>query len=86
MALMPHTIELSIAEVVLEGTRGSERFAVADALQAELARLFTEQPPAFDTPTGAERMPAAAMPVSMQAPAEALGTAIAASVHSGWRS
>lgn len=84
MALMPREIELSIDEIVLEGTGASARLAVADALQAELARLFTEQTPALEAPVRIDSVRAAPVGVTMQAPARALGTAIAASVHAGF--
>ena len=41
--MKPREIEAQIEELVLHGFPPSERYRIADAMQAELARLLTEQ-------------------------------------------
>ena len=39
----PREIEVQIEELVLHGFRPSDQYPIADAMQAELGRLLTEQ-------------------------------------------
>jgi hypothetical protein len=40
-----HSVELQIDELVLHGFQPAQRYAIGDAFERELARLFSEQGP-----------------------------------------
>ena len=76
-------VHLHIEELVLHGTSPHDRLAVADAIQEELVRLFSEQ----GVPTWARAaadmasLHGAPLPSRLTAPAEKFGANIAASVY-----
>ena len=82
MADVSRTVTLSIQELRLEGIAPFERFALADAMQQELGRLFTER----GVPAGlSNAAPPMLGPVdSTGLNAAALGRSIAAALYEGW--
>ena len=81
-------IKLHIEELVLHGFAPSDRHAIADAVQRELAKLFTAEQGAalshsltenFDVP----RLQAGSFQVAFGANAGSIGVQIAQAIHGG---
>jgi hypothetical protein len=83
--MKPHEIEVQIEELVLHGFRPSERYPIADAMQAELARLLTEQGLSMTNDAALEQLNADAIRLNPKARGETTGTQIARAVLDGLR-
>jgi hypothetical protein len=70
-------IEVQIEELVLHGFRPSERYPIADAVQAELARLLTEQGLSVTNDLALEQLNADAIRLNPKARGETTGAQIA---------
>ena len=81
----PMNLELHIEELVLHGFAPGDRYRIAEAVQAELARLFTEQgvPPSLAGSSGVARLDAGAFQVAENAKATAIGDQVAQAVYGG---
>lgn len=76
-------IQLHIDELVLHGFAPADRLQIADAVQAELTRLFAEQGASSALRQGGEagRLQAEPISVTPAMPAGAIGTQVARSVY-----
>jgi hypothetical protein len=76
-------IELHIDELVLRGFARADRFRIAEALQSELTRLFTEHSPGNALPRriGIGQLNAGSFRVPMGTKPAAIGTQIGQSVY-----
>ena len=84
------SLRVHIDELVLHGFAPGDRMRIADAVQLELTRLFTDRgvPPALRGGGAVERLNAGAFPTAGAAPAERTGARIAQTVYEGlatWR-
>jgi hypothetical protein len=79
----PPSIQLHIGELVLHGFAPADRHHIADAVQAELTRLFAEQGVSSALRQGGEAGRLRAEPISITPamPAGAIGTQVARSVY-----
>jgi hypothetical protein len=77
------SLRLHIDELVLHGFAPGDRARVADALQVELARLFTDGgvPPALASGGSVDRLNAGAFHTPTAAQPETTGTRIADAVY-----
>lgn len=79
-------VELHIEELVLHGFARGDRYAIADAIEHELARLLAAQlagpavPPALARPSEHARMDAGTVHLQNSA-GDAVGTELAQAVH-----
>ena len=80
-----HNIELHIEELVLHGFAPGDRYAIGEAVQRELTRLFAEQGvhPALAKGRQIERVDGGAFHVRRGSRADAIGTQVAQSVYGG---
>ncbi len=80
----PRVIEVQIEELVLHGFAATDRHLVADAVERELHRLFSEQPlPArWQTDTEFDHLDAGGFTMPIEAPAEQIGTNLARTLSS----
>ena len=78
------SIQLQVEELVLHGFAPSDRYRIADAVQGELTRLFTEQGASIALRQGgrAARLKAESFNVAPSTRAEAIGRQVAQSVYS----
>jgi hypothetical protein len=76
-------VHLHIDELVLHGFAPGDRLRIADAVQVELARLFTDGgvPPALTSGVAVDRMNAGAFHTAIGARPEATGAGIAQAVY-----
>ena len=76
-------IELHIEELVLHGFSPRERYAIGEAVQRELTRLFTEQgvPPSLLHPRAAARLDLEPLRGDMTAKPDVLGRAVARALY-----
>ena len=83
--MTPQTIEVHIEELVLHGFAPGDRYAIGEAVQGELTRLFTTQGVPAPLSAGAEvgRVDAGAFPVGAGAQTEGVGTGAARAVYGG---
>jgi hypothetical protein len=79
----PMNLHLHIDELVLHGFAPSDRGLIAEALQSQLTRLFTEGgvPPALAGGGTAERLSAGAFHTAASARPETTGARIARAVY-----
>jgi hypothetical protein len=91
-SLPAQTIELVIDELVLDGFSPSARYAIGDALTAELEALLQQQGLSFPMPALAgeadaepglnrDRLDAGLVPLKADAPARSVGRQVARAVH-----
>ncbi len=80
-----HNIELHIEELVLHGFAPADRYAIGEAVQRELTRLFTEQGvrPTLANARQIERLDTGAFHVKRGSRADAIGTQVAQSLYGG---
>jgi hypothetical protein len=86
-ALRPQpSVELHIEELVLHGFASGDRFAVGDAVERELARLFGEQgiPVALRSQSATDEMTGAVFNSTQNAKPRAIGGQIAQAVYQGF--
>lgn len=79
------SIELHIGELVLHGFEASAGYVIGDALERELARLFSEQglPPAMMQAAEIEYLKSSLSNLAPDVAAEEIGRRIAQSVYGG---
>lgn len=77
------SVHLHIDELVLHGFAPADRYRIADAVQVELTRLFSEQGVSATLRQGGEasRLKADAVRVTPAMPAAAVGAQVARSVY-----
>lgn len=75
MGMKPHRLELHISELVLRGFAPGDRYRIAEALQAELARRLAEQVAQGFPVTGNREIGrlGASLELTAGVPAEAVG-------------
>ncbi len=83
--MKPARIELHIEELVLHGFAPGDRHAIGDAVERELARLFTEHGLASSSLASGERahVNAGEFQVAPESKAPAVGAQVATAVHGG---
>jgi len=83
--MKPRTVELHIEELVLHGFAPGDRYRIAEAVQAELTRLFTEQgvPSSLAASDEITRLDAGAFPVAENSKAAVVGAQVAQVVYGG---
>ena len=81
----PYNIELHIEELVLHGFAPKDRYAIGEAVQIELARMFSEQGVHSSLHRGfeVEKMDGGAFQVKQGSRADAIGAQVAQSVYGG---
>lgn len=79
----PAAVELHIEELVLHGFAPGDRYRIAEAVQGELARLFTEQgaPPSPLADVAVARLDGGAFEVSPSSKPEAVGRRVAQAIY-----
>ena len=83
----PYNIELHIEELVLHGFAVKDRYAIGEAIQRELTRLFAEQGVPQSLGQGYEvgRLDGGSFHIAKGAKADAIGEQVAQSVYGGLR-
>jgi hypothetical protein len=83
--MKPENVELHIEELVLRGFAPGDRYRIGEAVERELARLFTEEgvPPSLARRSGIERLDGGAFEVAHGLKAEAIGVQVAQAVFGG---
>jgi hypothetical protein len=83
--MTPWNIELHIEELVLRGFAAKDRYAIGEAVQRELQRLFAEQGVPHSLAQGYEQaqLDAGAFNVKAGAKADEIGTQVAQSIYGG---
>jgi hypothetical protein len=83
--MKPTNVELHIAELVLHGFEPGDRYRIGDAMERELARLFTEQgtPPSRGQGRGVACLDGGAFEVKPGSKAETIGVQVARAAHGG---
>jgi len=78
-------IELHIEELVLHGFAPGDRYRIGDAVERELAQLFTERgaPPSLGRDGEIERLDGGVFEMAPGSKAEAIGAQVAQAVHRG---
>jgi hypothetical protein len=82
---MNPSVELHIEELVLHGFPPGDRHRIAQAVQQELTRLFTEQgvPASFTLGGNSDRLEGGTFNMAPNARAQVIGNDIAQSVYTG---
>ena len=83
--MIPQNIEVHIEELVLHGFASKDRYAIGEAVQQELQRLFTEQGLPESLAAGYEiaALNGGAFPVKPGTKANKIGAQVAQSVYAG---
>jgi hypothetical protein len=83
--MMKQNIELHIEELVLHGFAPKDRYAIGEAVQRELTRLFSEQGvhPALGKGYGVAKLDGGAFQVKQGSKADTIGVQVARSVYGG---
>ncbi len=78
-------IEVNIEELVLHGFAPGDRYRIGEAVERELAQLFTEQgaPPSLTRGGEIERLDGGAFEIAPGSKAEAVGAQVARAVYRG---
>ena len=81
----PASVEIFIEELVLHGFSPIDRYRLADAVQCELARLFTDQgvPTALAQGREIAHLDGGRFEVAAGSPAEAIGAQVAQALFGG---
>lgn len=84
-ATEPSQVTVSIGEMVLHGFRRADRYAIGEAMQAELHSLIAGQgvPDGFRAPAHTQRIATPSITVGQAAPPAAIGAAVAGAVYRG---
>ena len=79
----PHAVELHIAELVLHGIAPGGRYAIADAVERELAQLIGERGVPMGLPVGGgtDRVDGREMKLARGSDTQAIGIAVAEAVY-----
>lgn len=87
MAVSPRRIEIHIEEIVLHGVPPSDRHAVADALQVELAALVARHgvEGLLARPDALAHQTPPRVAISEGARLASVGREVARAIHRGWR-
>lgn len=85
--MKPKSIELHIEELVLEGFEQVDRHGIAEAVEQELTRLFTEKgiPPSLADGGKINRLDGGAFQIEPDSRPETIGTRVAQAVYGGLR-
>lgn len=85
--MKPKSIELHIEELVLEGFEQVDRHRIAEAVEQELTRLFTERgiPPSLAYGKEINRLDGGAFHIAPDSGPETIGTRVAQAVYRGLR-
>jgi hypothetical protein len=85
--MKPVNLELNIDELVLHGFSPGDRYRIGDAMESELARLFSEKgtPPLLGQRSEFERLDGGTFEVEPGSRAEAIGVQVAQAVYGGLR-
>ena len=80
-----HNVELHIEELVLHGFSPNDRYAIGEAVQSELTRLFIEQGvhPSLGMGYEVAKLDGGAFHVKQGSRADAIGAQVAQSVYGG---
>jgi hypothetical protein len=80
------SVELHIDELVLHGFTTSDRYAIGDAVEGELARLFEKQgvPNSLRSESTADEIKGATFIAAQHAKPHAIGRQIASAVYQGF--
>jgi len=83
--MIPHNIEVHIEELVLHGFAAKDRYAIGEAVQYELQRLFAGRGMPELPAAGYElaRLNGGSFTVKHGAKAQAIGTQVAQAVYAG---
>jgi hypothetical protein len=83
--MKPYNIELHIEELVLHGFAPGDRYAIGEAMQRELTRLFAEQGihPSLSNGYEAERVDGGTFHMQPGTKAGAIGSQVAHTVYGG---
>lgn len=83
----PYNIDLHIEELVLHGFSPNDRYAISEAVQRELTRLFSEQGihPSLRGGFEVERLDGGTFNMKQGAKANIVGTQVAQAVYGGLR-
>ena len=78
-------IKLHIEELVLHGFAPGNRYRIAEAVERELARLFTEQgtPPSLTHGCQVDKLDGGAFDMAQGSKAEIIGAQVARAVYGG---
>jgi len=84
--MKPRNVELHIEELVLHGFAPGDRHRIADAVERELARLFTEEgvPGALESGFESPRVDAGSFQMAPDSRAEAVGAEVARAIYGGF--
>lgn len=80
-----HSIELHIEELVLNGFEPAHRYAIGEAIERELTRLFTEHdtPPAITHNFETARVDGGPLPINPDSSPEVIGARVARAIYGG---
>ncbi len=83
--MKPKNIELHIEELVLHGFAQGDRYRIAEAVEGELSRLFTEQgtPPSLAHGCQIDKLDSGAFEATPGSMPEAIGAKVARAVYGG---
>jgi hypothetical protein len=83
--MRPTNVELHIEELVLHGFASGDSYQIGEAVERELAHLFTEEgtPPLLAQGNEIERLDGGAFEVKPGSKAEAIGAQLARAVYGG---
>jgi hypothetical protein len=81
--MSPRQIEVHIEELVLHGFPPETRWAVAEALEAELQTLLAQRGIPFPWQSSPDRIDTRPIPASAQTQSQAIGAQIARAIHGG---
>ena len=84
--MKPANLELHIEELVLRGFAPSDRYHIGEAVEHELARLFSEQgtPPSLAQEREVPRLDGGTFEAKPGSGAEAIGAQVAQAVYGGF--
>jgi hypothetical protein len=85
LGVKPGNVELRIGELVLHGFESADHRHIGEALERELARLFTEEgvPPSLARGGGIDQVDGGAYEAQPDSGAEAIGALVARAVYGG---
>ena len=83
--MMARSVELHIEELVLHGFAQGDRYRIAEAMERELTRLFTEQgtPPSLAKGGSIDKLDGGAFDMVQGSKAEVIGAEVARAVYRG---
>lgn len=80
-----HSVELHIEELVLRGFEPAHRYAIGEAIERELTRLFTEHdaPPAITHDFETARLDGGTLQIDPDSSPEVIGARVARAIYGG---